>query len=139
MAQSIISSSRKCHKIFHGKRILRTQDAWYTPQSYPLALLHPGASKEYFKGRMYKGHGKGTGRRGPGSGRVYSQETHCNRSTLFALEKILLEIPLAQRWTRFISKANLPLCSQQPILLINWVTNTSFQVFISNHYFSTMP
>lgn len=35
------------------------------------------------------------GRKGPGSGRTENQETHCNRSTLAALEKILLEVPLA--------------------------------------------
>lgn len=35
------------------------------------------------------------GRKGPGSGRTENQETHCNRSTLAALEKILLEVPPA--------------------------------------------
>lgn len=42
-----------------GNCFQRSQEAWYTPQSYPLALLHPGAAKENFKGRKYKGHEKG--------------------------------------------------------------------------------
>lgn len=37
----------------------------------------------------------GDGRRGPGSGRMESGETYSHRSTLFALEKTVLEVPLA--------------------------------------------
>lgn len=62
---------------------LRTQDAWYTSESYPLVLPHPGTAKEYFKGRVDEGDG-------PRSGK----ESKFNRSTLSALEKIPLEVPL---------------------------------------------
>lgn len=66
---------------------LRTQYASYRSEPYALVLLPPGAAKEYFKGRMDEGDGHGSGKK--------ESQTPGNKSTLFALKKILLEVPLA--------------------------------------------
>lgn len=42
---------------------LRTQDAGYTSESYPLVLPHPGTAKEYFKGRVHEGDGPRSGKK----------------------------------------------------------------------------
>lgn len=42
----------------------------------------------------------GDGRRGPGSGRMESGETYSHRSILFALEKTVLEVPLAPEMSK---------------------------------------